>query len=387
MRMLPILLCVAGLLRAESSASFDHEAYVWQRRWTPELGTTTASMADVFAGYRVLVGEFGARGEVRVAVDWPALTATKRPITLVLRLPGAAPRIDTGIAAALLNDAQSVARSAGAQVVGIEIDHDCARSQLPVYADVLRELRGRVDAPLRWSITALPDWLHSDALADVLASVDTSVLQVHAVAKPGDGLFDPAQALRWIRAYAQVTPNPFRVALPAYATRVTQNGDGRILAIDSDAATMPVFDEAARELVVDPRRVAVVLSRLRDAPPPQFEGVAWFRLPLVSDRRAWAAATLRALAAGADLRRPVRAAHVRIGDSANFDVLLRNDQAIDVLAPTIVTVPDGCREGEGVAGYRFDGEGARFDSNAPSLLKPGASRTIGWVHCQGISAP
>src|SRR5690606_34852696 len=127
---------------------------------------------------------------------------------------------------------------------------------------------------------------------------DGSVLQVHAVAKPGDGLFDAAQALRWIRAYARVAPGPFRVALPAYATRVTQAADGRILAIESEAATLPTFDERGRELVVDPRRVGVVLQRLHAAPPPRFDGVVWFRLPLASDRRAWSIATVRALAAG-----------------------------------------------------------------------------------------
>jgi hypothetical protein len=40
-----------------------------------------------------------------------------------------------------------------------------------------------------------------------------------------------------------------------------------------------------------------------------------------------------------------------------------------------------------VAGYRFDAERQRFDSNAPPLLKPGASRTIGWIACQGSSPP
>jgi hypothetical protein len=238
-----------------------------------------------------------------------------------------------------------------------------------------------------WSITALPDWVQSDALVAVVAEVDASVLQVHAVAKPGTGLFDAGQALRWIRAYARVTPKPFRVALPAYATRVTQAADGRILAIESDAATMPVFDESARELAVDPRRVAVVLRRLHEAPPQRFVGIAWFRLPLVSDRRAWSIDTLRAVIAGEAMDHPLRAEWVRIGDGPNADVVLRNAQRVDVLAPPAVTVPRECHDGEGVAGYRFDAARARFDSNAPPLLKPGAARTIGWVHCQGSSAP
>lgn len=386
MRLLALLLLAAGLVRPVPSAAFDHEAYVWQRRWTPELANALAASADLFAGFRVLVGEVDARGLRQVAVDWPALAAAARPVTLVLRIPGATPRIDATAAAARLHESLAAAAAAGVTVAGIEIDHDCARSQLAAYAALLRALRARVDAPA-WSITALPDWLHDAVLGDVLAAVDGSVLQVHAVAKPGEGLFDAAQALRWIRAYARVAPGPFRVALPAYATRVTQAADGRILAIESEAVTLPAFDERGRELVVDPRRVGVVLQRLHAAPPPRFDGVVWFRLPLASDRRAWSIATVRALAAGEDVNRPLRVERVRIGAGPNVDVVLRNDQRIDLRAPAVVAVPDQCRVGEAVAGYRFDGAGRRLESDAPPLLKPGASRTIAWIQCQGSETP
>ena len=150
---------------------------------------------------------------------------------------------------------------------------------------------------------------------------------------------------------------------------------------------MPVFDEAARELAVDPRRVAVVLRRLHEATPPRFDGIVWFRLPLVSDRRAWSIATVRALAAGEDVDRPLRIERVRVGAGPNVDVVLRNDQSIDVRAPANLALPAYCRAGEGVAGYRFDAERRRLDSSAPPLLKPGASRTIAWLHCQGSETP
>ena len=60
---------------------------------------------------------------------------------------------------------------------------------------------------------------------------------------------------------------------------------------------------------------------------------------------------------------------------------------IDRLAPRTIRVPASCRDCEGVAGYRFDPARARFDSNAPPLLKPGTSRTIGWVHCPETPLP
>ncbi|HQW80235.1 MAG: DUF3142 domain-containing protein [Rhodanobacteraceae bacterium] len=385
MRTLLLLLLATSVVRAAERPPVAHDAYIWQRRWTPELATTVGAMADVLAGYRVLVAELDRRGPVRIAVDWSALAATRRPVTLVVRIPGAAPAFDPVAVAELIMAAYRAATIAGVSVVGVEVDHDCARSRLSSYALQIRALQARVDAPLQWSITTLPDWLHSNALPELLQAVDTSVLQVHAVAKPGAGLFDAAQALRWIRAYALITPKPFRVALPAYATRVTLADDGRILAIDSDADTMPIFAATARELAVDPRRAAVVVQRLQASSPAHFAGVSWFRLPLDLDRRAWSTATLRALIADEDMHRPVHAERVRVGTGPGFDVMLRNVHAIDVLAPSSVTVPRNCLSGEGLAGYRFDAERARFISNAPPLLKPGASRTIGWMICQGSS--
>ncbi len=385
MRPFLILMLAASLTDAAAAPAADHEAYVWQRRWTPELSTALTTQADVFAGYRVLAGELGGDGEIRVAADWASLRATRRPVTLVLRVPGREPRFAIRQAATMLRDTLAAARAQHVEVVGIELDHDCPRSQLSAYATQLRALRQQVDVPLHWSITALPDWLHSDDLTALVASVDSSVLQVHAVARPEQGLFDPVQALRWIRAYARITPRPFRVALPAYATRVSRDAGGRIIAIDSDGEPAPVFAPDARELVVDPRRVAVVLERLTAAPPPRFRGVAWFRLPLSSDRRSWRASTLRALIAGDDVALPAQVVLAPVG--ANFDVVLRNPQRIDVMAPQRIALPVGCTSGEGVAGYRFEFAPSRVTTSAPPLLKPGASRTIGWAACTGASPP
>lgn len=376
-----------ALMLSAVAAARDHDAYIWQRRWTPELAAGAVALADVFSAYRVLVGEGNAHDVMPVTVDWSAVARARRPVVLVIRWPGATPWTDATPLLSAIASARALAAKAGVRVTGVEIDHDCARARLPDYATLLRELRTRLDRALPLSITALPDWLAAPELPSVLAAVDASVLQVHAVAKPGDGLFDAAQALRWVRAYAATSAKSFRVALPAYGSRVTLASDGRVLAIDSDAATMPVFDAEARELAVDPRRVAVVLRRLRDAPPPRFAGVSWFRLPLPGDRRAYAPDTIRALVGDAAPTGAVSAQRVRIGSGPNDDVVLRNDPGIDRLAPRTIRVPASCRDGEGVAGYRFDPARARFDSNAPPLLKPGTSRTIGWVHCPETPLP
>jgi hypothetical protein len=382
-----LILLVSARSFAALASPFDHQAYIWQRVWTDQLATTTQAMAADFSGYRVLIAEADVETLRAFSIHWAALAAARRPVTLVLRIPGAQPQFSVTALLAEIDTARKQAQAAGVDVRGVEIDHDCARSRLPAYAKQLRVLRSALPPDLALSITALPDWLRSDDLEAVLAAVDASVLQLHAVSAPAAGLFDPALALRWTRAYARRVPHPFRVALPAYSTRVSQDADGRIVAIESDAATMPVFDEDARELVADPRRVAVVLRRLRETRPASLSGVAWFRLPLASDRRAWSATTLQALMADTDVSLRVVAERVRIGQGANFDIVLRNRQRVDLLAPRTVNVPSDCRSGDGVAGYRFDAGQTRFDSDTPPLLKPGTSRTIGWVHCPGSDAP
>ena len=112
-------------------------------------------------------------------------------------------------------------------LAGLEIDYDCPTSKLAGYARFLAALRQRLAPDLALSITALPTWMSSSALERVAAEVSEIVLQVHAVDDPRHGLFDPAQAERWVRAFGRRTAQPFRVALPAYDVRVTWRTDSR----------------------------------------------------------------------------------------------------------------------------------------------------------------
>lgn len=385
-RNLPIALLATLLILLVSARSvaavappIDHHAYIWQRVWTDELAATAHAMTADFAGYRVLIAEAEDESMHAFAVDWSALAAARRPLVLVLRIPGAQPAFSVPVLLAVIEDARAAATAAGVDVRGVEIDHDCARARLPAYAEQLRDLRTGLPRELDLSITALPDWLHSDDLDAVLAAVDASVLQLHAVLQPGAGLFDPLLALRWTRAYARRVPHPFRVALPAYATRVSQDASGRITAIESESEAV-LFDADARELQVDPRQLALVIARLAAAPPNRFAGYAWFRLPLASDQRAYRAETLHRLIVGKPMSAQVSTVLVGNGGVGGFDLQLRNTGEVDALAPRRIEVPAHCTQGEGVAGYTRHPDG-RFDTAAAPLLKPGAARTIGWLIC------
>ncbi|MDA4569495.1 DUF3142 domain-containing protein, partial [Escherichia coli] len=66
----------------------------------------------------------------------------------------------------------------------------------------LTALKNRLEPGTPLSITALPTWLNSPDLDALLKVPDESVLQVHAVLNPTQGLFDAKRAQAWISAFA-----------------------------------------------------------------------------------------------------------------------------------------------------------------------------------------
>jgi hypothetical protein len=270
------------------------------------------------------------------------------------------------------------------------IDLDCASAQLGVYADLLEQLHPRLPAGLALSITALPTWIGTPELARLLARVDASVLQVHAIAapRPGSsdpGLFDAVQAQRWIEAYAGVAPKPFRVALPAYGLRVGFDESGAAVAVEGE---MPRAIDASRtrELRVDPVEVSSLLRRLERAHPAGLAGVVWFRLPGEDDRRAWSVATLRSVISGTPLRADFFV-HAQAAETRASDIVLANRGTLDAPLPaSIEIVADECSAGDALAGFRAEklGRGWQFFPTADAILRAGHERRIGWVRCASI---
>ncbi|MEQ7598179.1 DUF3142 domain-containing protein, partial [Xanthomonas campestris] len=73
-------------------------------------------------------------------------------------------------------------RDAGNPVIGIQIDFDARTQYLHEYADFLRDLRQRLPADLRLSITGLMDWSSNAdpaAIAQLKGVVDEVVVQTY----------------------------------------------------------------------------------------------------------------------------------------------------------------------------------------------------------------
>lgn len=351
-----------GARSDESTAPvLTHEAYVWQRAWTGAVRAAVAEAAPELTGLRVLALEVEPgdtaeeRRDVWPAVDGSALAAARRPVTAVVRIGGARPIAELDLQP--LWRRIETWRSSGVEVIGVEIDHDCATAALPDYARWLRAWH--TPPELRRSITALPTWAESPALATVAAQVDELVIQVHAVRAPE--LFDSRRARAWLEDFAAtVGDRPVRVALPTY--RVEVGGE---------------------PLVADPADVAAFMDRLRRAPVANVRGVAWFRLPVAGDKSAWPNATLQAVIGARELTPDVRLSLVERGPEL-YDIVLENR------GTTADSWPDVRLAGDLVALDLTAGYVAEFADTRPDrttrrfvaprrILRAGDDAIVGWV--------
>ncbi|HVV86545.1 MAG TPA: DUF3142 domain-containing protein, partial [Kofleriaceae bacterium] len=230
-----------------------------------------------------------------------------------------------------------------------ELDHDCATAALPAYARWLAA--ARPPAPLRWSITALPTWAGSPALADVAAAVDELVVQVHAVRAPT--IFDRAGARRGLDAFAAAVPAAHRrVALPTYAV---------------------VLD--GRRVAADPADVAALVRDLERRPIANLDGIVWFRLPTAGDTAAWPPATLDAVIAGAPLVARAEARLVPRGPDV-YDVVVASTGSLDAPFPAI-HLRGALTAADLVAGYAPAAADAW--TPPPRVLAAGTETVVGWA--------
>jgi len=369
--------------RIPNHRNLPNDAYVWQRRWTPAVAGALAESSDLIRAWHVLVAEADARGKWSFAlVDWTALKHSNRPVILVVRIDGQLAHLNESPMADQIASMISQWRRSDVQAAGVEIDYDCATARLATYAHFLSMLRVRLDPALPLSITALPTWLSSPAVNEVFAQAGEINLQVHAVLNPHLGLFDRRQARVWIEELAQHTAKPFRVALPAYGSRVSWREDGSLLAVEGETPVLAGGDTAV-ELMASPREVAALVDDLRDNSPANLVGIVWFRLPTDDDRRAWSIATWRAVMLGKPLHTRLEAM-IGHSDTPGMNILvLTNTGDLDAELPLSIELPGACMIGDGANGYRPVAGAVRLtlQRQQTGLLRSHHQRIIGWMRC------
>ncbi len=378
-----VLLLAALTACSEPSAPLPHQAYVWQRVWTPAVTDAVVRSAPAMSGWRVIAAELDGQGTWHEAgADRKVLAATGKPITLVFRIEGQLVRWDEARLRSAVLGVLSAWRAEGLKVTAIEIDHDCGTARLAAYRDFLRSLRAASPEDVRLSLTALPAWLGSPALPGVLGAADEAVLQVHAVSDPGQGLFDPGRARRWMAAFGKVAGKPWRVALPAYGSKVVWDERGRIAAVDSERPSL-VAGQGAAELLAPPEDMAAFLAALDHDRPPYLAGIVWFRLPAEGDSRAWSLPTWLAVVRGEPLRPMLSARAEAAGQPGLYDISVRSDGTADAVLPALVRVEGNCTAADGINFFTAASERGGFvlTRTRDGLLPPGRARLVGWARC------
>jgi hypothetical protein len=367
--------------------AWDNQVYVWQRVWTPQHAAALAQSRDLFSTLRVLGLQMHPReGWREIPVNLSLLKQDGRPLWLVVRLDGQLAQLDESAIRQRLLKQLHQWQAAGLQVIGVEIDHDAATARLPDYQHFLQQLRQQLPRSLQLGITALPTWIDSAALPSVLQQVDSSVLQVHAVLSPQQGLFSGPLALRWVNQYAKMTPKPFRVALPAYGMGLV-GFDAQGAQVESEASLR--VTGTTRELTVAPQQIADFLHQLNAQTTPHLRGIIWFRLPLADDRRAWSLTTLRAVIENQPLSVNwlVKISPQPQQNGLN-DLILHNNGPIDAPLPhEIVITASDCLAADAAGNYRLESEPQRqrFVLINGDQLRVGQSRPLGWLRCQQLT--
>ncbi|EJM74380.1 DUF3142 domain-containing protein [Pseudomonas sp. GM55] len=367
----------------QDAPPLDQQLYVWQRQWTPAHDAALRDSRADFSTLRVLALQaFPKAGWSRARVDWQLLKRDGRPVIAVVRLDGQLKALDQEEITAQIHQVISDWQGQGLNLAGVEIDHDAGNARLPAYREFLAHLREALPTSLPLSITALPSWLDSRELPALLSTVDSSVLQVHAVSDPRRGLFDADQARQWTKAWSRVTTKPFYLALPAYGVALLPSAGGAPV-VESEVTVER--EGLRRELLADPQSLRTLGSELRTDPPKHLAGLIWFRLPLANDRRAWSLTTLRAVARGdvLDSRLTLKLS----ADNGLYDIVISNQGNLDSTWPERLTLAaSGCEGADALAGYTLQQRPdlLTFTRLRDGRIPAGGQRAIGWARCAHI---
>ncbi|MDD2099577.1 DUF3142 domain-containing protein [Pseudomonas putida] len=376
-------LALLGGCEQQDAPPLDQQLYVWQRQWTPAHEAALQDSRADFSTLRVLALQaFPQAGWSRARIDPALLKRDGRSLIAVIRLDGQLQSLNQNEVTQQIQQLISDWQEQGLALAGVEIDHDAGNARLADYREFLVHLHSVLPPSMALSITALPAWLDSPELPALLSTVDSSVLQVHAVTDPRRGLFDPDRARQWAMAWSRITSKPFFLALPAYGVALLPSVDGAPV-VESEVTIES--NGQRQELLADPLQLSKLAALLRADPPAHLAGLIWFRLPLANDRRAWSLTTLRAVSRG-----EVLSSHLALNLTQHerlFDIAISSEGNLDSAWPGRVTLAvEGCEGADALAGYTLqqDPNLLTFTRLREGRIAAGGQRAIGWARCEKI---
>lgn len=258
--------------------------YLWQRSWTPAVRQAAGQ-----CGRPLLIFAAELSGSRTERSDAPAGIWKKEEVTAVFRLRAGALN-----PAGFQRLAAEITRNGCAKV---QLDIDVPERRLEEYAKLLETLKRALPPEVNeLSLTALPCHLGRKEFAAVAQFADYYVLQLHGLDVPAHiddrySLLDGEAARTAIRRARQLG-RPFRIALPAYAYRLSFGQDGSFAAISAEGAAPPGNRYRSRLAAPELKLLAGLIRENSDL------RMIWFRLPVEGDRLCYDRTTLEALEQG-----------------------------------------------------------------------------------------
>ena len=399
-----VVVATVWLLRVpaprRASGALGHEAYIWQRAWTPAVRDRVSEAAPLLRQLVVLVAEVSwSAGEptvASVAVDCEALRSSPSALGLAVRINAySGPFDETAEATRLIADVADAAvrnaRAAGLLVAELQLDFDCPESRLAGYRVWTKVVRRRLGA-VPMAVTVLPSWMNSPEFTPLVRAAGAFVLQVHSLQRPQSlheipALCDPERSRHWVER-AAASGVPFRVALPTYSYLLAFDAAGTYLGASAEAAgrTWPAGTQF-RLLSADAAMAASLVRQWTADRPSLLTAIAWYRLPVASDSLSWQWGTLRAIMRGESPRAELQV-ETRGTEQGLVEVELRNTGSADVCADVgallrwegpgpVARDAVGGFEGGEVAANRWVLRPRR--DAMPALLRPGERKMIAWM--------
>lgn len=400
-------LFLAGCGRDEPhqrTSPLPHEAFVWQRVWTPEVRSAVESAG--MEKLHVLAAEVRFEGKrpvvTRIQPHWPSLLRFKDHVGAVIRIhaSAAATGWDQDASDAVVQLATSIREQAAAEGLGhaeIQIDYDCPVSKLRDYVELVLRLRESLP-PDTLRITALPSWLHPGhhdlSILDLLRLSPGYVLQVHSLHLPRDGgltgLMDFEETRAAIARAVEIGV-PFRVALPTYSCVVEFSKDGQVKDVHGEdlPAGFSLASERYAVLDSDAYALADLVAEWRSHAPELLQSLIWYRLPVSTDRLNWPAEVLPKITRGDRLKRGWSVKLEPNAEGVHEVVLHQDGDAPDDLPREIQIT--SVEAADGLRGYVLQGP----PSGTVSLwlpqpgrfgrVRPGEKVIAGWIRTAGSS--
>lgn len=370
-------------------AGFSQHIYIWQRVWHSEHAEALAQSKADFSVLRVLALQLhqAKAGPVwtQAKVDLSLLSADGRPVQLVVRLDGQLKLLPKAVLQQKLLTLLHLWQQQGVKVTQLELDYDCASSQLGAYARWIKALRQLLPPKLVVSITALPDWLGKPGWSELQQQTDQLTLQVHSVLSPEQGLFQPELAKAWAQQLAAEAQKPFYIAVPSYHSALLKQQQGTL--VESEQALHSPGER--QELWLDALAVQGFSLWLQQQDWPLLQGLAWFRLPLPSDKRSWSYSQLQAVSSGktltADLKLSLQ------GEAPQFELVAENHGFVAAPLPPQINLSGVlCSAADAVSGYQLrlskDKNQLQFVLNTTeTMVQPRQRLVLGWASCQNLS--